>query len=459
MLLVLNLLHKTNTIMGDFSKNWMSYLDDTKKLTELTIPGTHDTCTYRVSGLYQCQTMNLETQFKNGVRFWDIRLKVKDGKIYAYHGTKYLDITFDNILTTSAILLRQFPSECIIMSISHEENQDNEELYQKLWPIIKDLNYWYTEDRVPKIAEVRGKIVLIRRFIAPDDLDFPVGINAYGEWPKNSTKRWENSSNVKFTVQDEYKGYLSINKEKKFNNYVKPVLNEAKNNNDSLFINFTSGTVDGGGSVFFPPKSLAEVTNKLLLDYLSDNTTGHYGIIPMDFPEIPRDKELINRLFSFNPFHFTTIDAIKPGKVYEIRPRLDLNKCLDVQGNIHADGTQVIIHTSNNQLNQRWRLEDAGTGYFYIYTLTQNAVNSVLDVKGNLQDNGTDIIIHKQNNGNNQKWKITKLENGYFILEPKNSPNSLLDLFGAKTTDGSPVKIFTKSDNDWAEQWALIPIK
>jgi hypothetical protein len=447
--------------MSDFTKKWMSYLDDNKKLTELTIPGTHDTCTYYVSGLYQCQTMNLETQFKSGVRFWDIRLKVKKGKIYAYHGDKYLDITFDNILTTSAILIQQFPSECIVMSISHEgkQNKNNLELYEKLWPIIENLNHWYKEDRIPKISEVRGKIVLIRRFIAPSGLGFPVGINTYGSWPDNSTERWENSAGIKFTVQDEFRGYLSIDMKKKFNDYVEPVLNEAKNNDDRLFINFTSGTVDGGGSVSFPPKSLAEVTNKLFLDYLFNKTKGGYGIIPMDFPEIPKNKELINRLVSCNPFNFTSIESIKPGNVYEIRSRLDLNKCLDVKGDIQTDGTQVIIHTSNNQLNQRWKLADAGDGYFYIHTLTQNATNSVLDVKGNILLNGTDIIIQKQNNGNNQKWKINKLENGYFILEPKNAPNSLLDLFEAKTEDGSPVKIFAKSNNDWAEQWALIPIK
>lgn len=445
--------------MSYFSENWMSYLDDNKKLTELTIPGTHDTCTYRVGGLYQCQTMNLETQFKSGVRFWDIRLKVKNGKIYAYHGDKYLDITFDNILTTSSILIQQFPSECIIMSISHEGNQDNVELYDKLWPIIKNLNHWYKEDRIPKISEVRGKIVLFRRFIAPGGLGFPVGINAYGDWPDNSTERWKNSAGIKFTVQDEYKGYLSVNMKKKFNNYVEPVLTEAKNDKDRLFINFTSGTVDGGGSVFFPPKSLAEVTNKLFLDYLSKNTEGHYGIIPMDFPEIPLNGGLINRLFSCNPFNFISVESIKSGNVYEIRSRLDLNKCLDVSGNIKTDGTQVIIHTSNNQLNQRWKLSDAGDGYFHIHTLIQNATDSVLDVAGNTAANGTNIIIHKQNNGNNQKWKIAKLGNGYFTLEPKNAPNSLLDLFEAKTQDGSPVKIFAKSNNDCAEQWALIPIK
>ncbi|MFD2940263.1 phosphatidylinositol-specific phospholipase C domain-containing protein [Flavobacterium notoginsengisoli] len=445
--------------MIDFTANWMNYLDGTKKLHQLTIPGTHDTCTYTTGGLFQCQTMNLEKQFKSGIRFWDIRLKVKGGKIYAYHGTKYLDITIENILTSCSVLLHQFPTECIIMCISHEGNQDNEELYEKLWPIIKDLSYWHTLDHIPTVSEARGKAVLVRRFKTPDGLGFPVGINAYGSWPKNSTERWENNAKVKFAVQDEYKDFSSLKMKNKFEKFVRPLWDEAQNDKERLFINFTSGTVDGGGSLFFPPRSLAEVTNVLLLDYLSKFTSGHYGMIPMDFPEIPQNGRLINRLLTFNPFNFTSAEPLRTGNIYEIRSRLDLNKCLDVKGNIKTDGTQVIVHASKDQMNQRWKLADAGEGYFYIHTLTQNATDSVLDVRGNLQADGTNIIIHKQNNGNNQKWKITKLENGYFVLEPKNAPNSLLDLYESKTEDGSPVKIFKKNYNDWAEQWALLPIK
>ncbi|WP_281310145.1 phosphatidylinositol-specific phospholipase C domain-containing protein [Flavobacterium flavigenum] len=444
--------------MNYFSENWMSYLDDNKKLTELTIPGTHDTCAYRVNGFAQCQTMNLETQFKSGVRFWDIRLKIKKGKIYAYHGIKGLDITFQNILESSTILIQQFPSECIVMSISHEQNENNKELYNKLWPIIKDLDHWYKEDRIPKISEVRGKIVLFRRFRAEAKLSFPVGINAYGydgddvsKWPKDRISNFE-IDGINFYVQDrfdDWKGREDI--ENKFKEAVKPTLEKASSSlPNTLFINFTSGT--SGNLLWENPKDIAEIVNPLFFEYLFCKQKTRYGIIPMDFPE----TTLIKRLFSCNPFNFP---SIKPGNIYEIRSRLDLDKCLDVSGNIKTDGTQVIVHTANNQSNQLWKLADAGDGYFYIHTLTQNATDSVLDVAGNTDANGTNIIIQKQNNGNNQKWKIAKLNNGYFTLEPKNAPNSLLDLFEAKTEDGSPVKIFAKSNDDWAEQWALIPIK
>lgn len=280
--------------MSHTTQNWMSYLDDSKKLTDLTIPGTHDTCTYTAGGFFQCQSMNLEIQFKNGIRFWDIRLKIKKGKIESYHGHENLHIPFVNILTTSAILLQQFPSECIVMCISHENNNNKVELYEKLWPLIKDLGHWYKQDKIPTLGEVRGSVVFMRRFIAPHS-EFPIGINLY-DWPKDTTKEWENSAGIKLCVQDKFSGYVSADFDVKFEKRVKPVLNKAKSHEDRLFINMTSGTSD------LYPESLAKVTNRLLLDYLNQNGKNRFGIIPMDFPE--SEPGLISQLIgsNFDPF-------------------------------------------------------------------------------------------------------------------------------------------------------------
>jgi 1-phosphatidylinositol phosphodiesterase len=450
--------------MSHFSENWMRYLDGNKKLTELTIPGTHDSGTYlsNFTGLAKCQNKSIADQLNQGIRFLDIRLKPgihNDNVLYIAHGVAESRFSFEgDVMPIIQRFLKTNPFETIIMSIKDDSKTykgDNHKkyFYNAVWSTIQKFPF-HTSNQIPSLDGVRGKIILFRRFWAPGDLGFPVGLNLYDNWPQDRMNEFENDG-VNFYVQDrfdDWKGKEDI--ENKFKKAVKPTLEKASSTlPNTLFTNFTSGT---SGNIFYEnPKEIAEIVNPLFFEYLYNKQKTRYGIIPMDFPEIP----LINRLFSCNPFNFTSMGLIKPGNVYEIRSRLDLNKCLDVKGNIQTDGTQVIIHTSNNQLNQRWKLADAGDGYFYIHTLTQNATDSVLDVAGNIQDNGTNIIIQKQNNGNNQKWKITKLENGYFILGPKNAPNSLLDLFEAKTENGSPVKIFTKSGNDWAEQWALLPIK
>ncbi|WP_417358225.1 phosphatidylinositol-specific phospholipase C domain-containing protein [Flavobacterium sp.] len=454
--------------MNDFSKKWMSYLEGRKKLTEFTIPGTHDSGTYLLdfSGLSRCQDKSIEDQLNQGVRFLDIRLKPgidNDNALYIAHGLVESGFSFaGDVMPIIQRFLNSNPSETIIMcikddSIMYKNHNHKKYFYNAVWSTIQEYHF-YTNGQIPSLDKVRGKVVLFRRFWAPGDLSFPVGVNLYGDddniWPKDRMNGFENDG-INFYVQDRYddwKGREDI--ENKFKEAVKPTLEKASSSlPNTLFINFTSGT---SGNIFYEdPKEIAEIVNPLFFEYLYNKQKTRFGIIPMDFPESP----LINRLYSCNPFNFISMESIVPGNVYEIRPRLDLNKCLDVKGNIQADGTQVIIHTSNNQLNQRWKLADAGDGYFYLHTLIQTATNSVLDVAGNIQANGTNVIIQRQNNGNNQKWKITKLENGYFILEPKSAPNSLLDLFEANTEDGSPVKIFEKSNNDWAEQWALLPVK
>lgn len=57
----------------------MSQLDDNKRLSEMTIPGTHDSGTYTlgdgpVDSAAKCQTQSIAEQLNNGIRYLDIRL-------------------------------------------------------------------------------------------------------------------------------------------------------------------------------------------------------------------------------------------------------------------------------------------------------------------------------------------------------------------------------------------------
>ena len=64
--------------------NWMSYISDDTYISDISIPGTHDSASYRRGGIYSlahCQNLNLENQLKVGVRYFDIRLD-KDYKCY-----------------------------------------------------------------------------------------------------------------------------------------------------------------------------------------------------------------------------------------------------------------------------------------------------------------------------------------------------------------------------------------
>src|SRR5262245_27175119 len=56
-------------------KTWMKKLADSKKLSELTIPGTHDTCALHGGDIPKCQAWSLKDQLEAGIRFIDIRCR------------------------------------------------------------------------------------------------------------------------------------------------------------------------------------------------------------------------------------------------------------------------------------------------------------------------------------------------------------------------------------------------
>jgi 1-phosphatidylinositol phosphodiesterase len=171
----------------------------------------------------------------DGIRFLDVRLapKGQQGKerLLAYHGItdermefrKVLEDCFsflDGIgkdgaffacssiyqLMIPLIWLMLFPSsmlipETIIMSLKQESGvQDTfiNLLFQAYIdqsptsPItqLSGRQRWYLEDRVPKLGEVRGKIIMLSRFVIADSFGLPGGISP-PIWPNSFKGMWE----------------------------------------------------------------------------------------------------------------------------------------------------------------------------------------------------------------------------------------------------------------------------
>ncbi|PSK93039.1 phosphatidylinositol-specific phospholipase C domain-containing protein [Taibaiella chishuiensis] len=285
--------------------NWMNFVSSRKKLSDLTIPGTHDSGTWKLSGLYHCQDRSLGEQLQAGIRFLDIRLKPsgKADELEVWHAGGNAHLNFRNdIVGVCRDFLAKNPSETIIMSIKDESQTyvRKEAFYNRLHDDMLSFGHlFFLQPKIPVLGEVRGRIVLLRRCWA----NASEGIDVTGGWPdggnyKNGKHSWTNAADIPFTVQDKYSGFLSVRRGDKFNDHVLPLLNEAANNADRLYINFTSAVLDGGGSLPAPPRLLAEATNRLLLAYLNNKPQARYGIIAMDFPEL--EPELIKKLIECN---------------------------------------------------------------------------------------------------------------------------------------------------------------
>ncbi len=157
---------------------WMKYVDNNKFLDELSIPGTHDSGTCSVdndtepqSSQAKCQQDYIPTQSLEGVRYFDIRLG-KGENPGIDHGACYLLKKDGNFMHLSDVIgyfntfLSENPTEALIMLVSRGNGEATNESLTTAFGKVLDENpdLFYTSSRIPTLGEVRGKIVLLRRF-------------------------------------------------------------------------------------------------------------------------------------------------------------------------------------------------------------------------------------------------------------------------------------------------------
>lgn len=168
---------------------WMKYVDGNKYLDELSIPGTHDSSTCSVdndtepqTSLAKCQQDYIPTQLLEGIRYFDIRLGKNDdkGDPGIDHGICYLlkkdggFIHLSDVIGYFKTFLNENPSEALIMLVSRGNDEATDDSVTTAFANVMDNNsdLFYTSSHVPTLNEVRGKIVLLRRFkLAGDSVD------------------------------------------------------------------------------------------------------------------------------------------------------------------------------------------------------------------------------------------------------------------------------------------------
>ncbi|SCW02552.1 LAFE_0F08944g1_1 [Lachancea fermentati] len=244
---------------------WLSQLDDQTEVARLSLPGTHNSAACHTSlPSVRCQDCSVTEQLKNGVRFFDIRLgklffkQDKDegysaDELQVIHG-KFpvrvpLPLKFSSVLEEFYRFLDDNPNECCVVSLKQEGedswDNENEEFPNFLWDhyLGKNEGRWYLQDTLPRLQDVRGKVILFRRFgWNQDKHGRPLGINA-AWWSYNTT----NEDRGLFQVQDYCELASSEDIEKKAT-YVKDLIrtasqyNSTAENSPKLFVNYCSGS-------------------------------------------------------------------------------------------------------------------------------------------------------------------------------------------------------------------------
>ncbi|GGC47501.1 hypothetical protein GCM10011400_38440 [Paraburkholderia caffeinilytica] len=219
----------------------MSTLSDDSALSQLTLPGSHDSCAYTVEdSLAKTQGATLAEQLKHGVRVLDIRCRHEGDVFHINHARIPLGLMFDDVIAVCAEFLVLHPGECIVMSVKDEcGDQDctrsfaqTFESYTERYAEVR----WYLGDTIPRLGDVRGSIVLLRRFASESVLGIDLSM-----WPDNATFELDRRGAL-FAIQDEFRVPVEASIDYKYRAIEALLVLTGQSALDRWIVNFCSGT-------------------------------------------------------------------------------------------------------------------------------------------------------------------------------------------------------------------------
>ena len=272
------------------SPAWMASLPNATSLTGLSIPGTHDSgALYEpYPGIAKAQALSFDQQLLAGVRYFDIRCRDVQDAFEIYHGGIDQNQTFEQVLTTMYDFLAAFPEETVIASVKEEGTEaDVTRSFEATFDayVAENPDRWYVGDAVPTLADVRGKLVLLRRFAA---VATPLGIDG-SQWQDDATFTLVDAD-ATLRIEDQY--VVTDNAAKWM--AITALLAEAQTGDPAtLYLTYTSGyqTVNGLDDIPIVSNDI----NARLDAYLADPTNAHaeLGVMAMDFATAERARAII----------------------------------------------------------------------------------------------------------------------------------------------------------------------
>lgn len=258
---------------------WMSKLSDSRRISTLSIPGTHDAGTaslYESSVVNTAHTQNFSVtaQLYDGVRAFDIRLKnnLKYGHMFACREG------FDSTMVDWDRFLTEHPGEVIIAMIGIDGGGKwNPVLTRNYKKLIAKYPHRFVEnfDASTTLGDVRGKILVIRR-----QEDCPFG--KLLKFSDNAVFDYDC-----FRVEDVYKEHKTWKKAK----IVEKHIREAFENDDpnKWFITFNSVAWDPRHHIPYAyawggkARNIRRPLNKALREAVDLKDYNDFGIVFLDF--------------------------------------------------------------------------------------------------------------------------------------------------------------------------------
>lgn len=215
------------------NSSWMTSIKDDTLLSELSLPGTHDTMAFYGGDSAQTQTMSLPNQLESGIRVLDIRCRHIENVFAIHHGLVFQKTFFGDVLNTVVDFLKKNPGETVLMRVKEEytpakNTQSFEETFsQKYWDVYKAY-MWQGTSGNPALSDLRGKIVILQDFSAS---------KTYG------------ISYSSFSIQDDYKLKTNWDLYDKWLKVKKQLAAANSGSSATKYMNYLSGS--GGSFPYF----------------------------------------------------------------------------------------------------------------------------------------------------------------------------------------------------------------
>lgn len=247
--------------------DWMAVVPDDVLLTEMWIPGSHDSGSDSGGDLAQCHHLDLNGQLNIGIRFFDIRAKHNHDELPIYHGIVFMHKHFHDVVNTFEDFLDQHPSEVLLVRIKKEgeDGSHSQNFSDFIRSKFRTPGRWVGPESFGKLGDLRGKIVLIasgssvrlpvaqKRLIAKQD-------------------KWEcgNHDQKRNAIRD---------------------LARAGRDPNRLYLSYISCT-GSDGPMYHTPAMMAEPLNKTVYDEIGSYNCGIYVF---DFPGSGLTERMIAR--------------------------------------------------------------------------------------------------------------------------------------------------------------------
>lgn len=215
-------------------KNWMADIRDDVLLSEMALPGTHDSGTYdkKIDSVVT-QTLNFNQQLEYGIRVFDIRIRHIGNSFALHHGPVFLNVMFKDFLDAANDFLNRNPSETVLFRLKEEHNPENNtrSLKDTLEYYLSSYGdrYLQTSNKNITLGEARGKFIILSN---------NTNFNNYGLNYKT------------FDIQDNY--HLKTNwdlHDVKWSSIKSQLSRAIGGNKNTFYVNYLSGS--GGSLPYF----------------------------------------------------------------------------------------------------------------------------------------------------------------------------------------------------------------